>query len=58
MSSSSTEKVELKTLYSPNKGSPKVIKVMKIVRTVTIEVNHHPKCPFRVHQTYPQELKS
>jgi hypothetical protein len=25
-SSSSTEKVKLKTLYSPNKGSPKVIK--------------------------------
>jgi hypothetical protein len=25
-SSSSTEKVELETLYSPNKGSPKVIK--------------------------------
>jgi hypothetical protein len=34
------------------------LKVMKIVRTVTVTVNHHPKCPFRVHQTYLQELKS
>jgi hypothetical protein len=55
-SSSSTEKAKLETLYSPNKGSPKFIKVMKIVRTV--KVNHHPKCPFGVHQTYLQELKS
>jgi hypothetical protein len=55
---SSTEKAKLETLYSPNKGSPKVLKVMKIVRTVTIKVNHHPKYPFGFHQTYPQELKS
>jgi hypothetical protein len=58
MSTSSTEKAKLETLYSPNKGIPKVTKVMKIVRTITINVNHHPKCPFRVHQTHPQELKS
>jgi hypothetical protein len=57
-SSSSTEKAKLETLYSPNKGSPKVIKVMKIVRIATVKVNHHPKCPFGVHQTYLQELKS
>jgi hypothetical protein len=35
-SSSSIEKAKLETLYSPYKGSPKVIKSMKIVRTVTI----------------------
>jgi hypothetical protein len=29
------------------------LKIMKIVRTVTIKVNHHPKCPFGVHRTYP-----
>jgi hypothetical protein len=59
-SSSSTEKSKLETLYSPNKGSPKVIKVMKIVRTVTVSIklNNHPKCPFGVHQTYPREFKS
>jgi hypothetical protein len=59
-SSSSTEKARLETLYSPHKGSSKVIKVMKIVRTatVTVKVNHHPKCPFGVHQTYLQELKN
>jgi hypothetical protein len=55
-SSSSTEKAKLETLYSPNKGSPKVIKVTKIVRTV--KLNHHPKFPFRVQQTYPHSLKS
>jgi hypothetical protein len=52
-SSSSTEKAKLQTLYSPNKGSPKVIKVMKIVRIATVTINHHPKCHFGVHQTYP-----
>jgi hypothetical protein len=58
-SPSSVEKAKLETLYSPNKGSLKrSLKVMKIVRTVTTKVNHHPKCPFGVHQTYPQELKS
>jgi hypothetical protein len=47
-----------KKLYSPNKGSLRSSKAMKIVRTVTIKVNHHPKCLFGFHQTYPQELKS
>jgi hypothetical protein len=57
---SSTEKPKLESLYSPNKGRPEVIKVIKIARiiTVKVQVNHHPKCPFGVHQTYPQELKS
>jgi hypothetical protein len=55
-SSASTEKAKLETLYSPNKGSPRSLKVMKVVRTV--RVNHHPKCPFGVHQTYLLELKS
>jgi hypothetical protein len=41
-------------LYSPNKGSPKVIKIMKIVRKVAIKINHHPKCPFGVHQIFPR----
>jgi hypothetical protein len=31
---------------------------MKIVKTVTIKVNHHLKCSFGFHQTYAQELKS
>jgi hypothetical protein len=57
-SSSSTEKAKLETLYSPNKGSPKVIKSLKIVRIETITVNHHSECPFGVHQTYLQEWKS
>jgi hypothetical protein len=33
-------------------------KVMKIVRTVTIKINHHPKYPFWVHETYTLELKN
>jgi pterin-4a-carbinolamine dehydratase len=41
-----------------NKKFLKSIKVMKIVRIVTTKVNHHPKCPFGVHQIYPRELKS
>jgi hypothetical protein len=56
-SSSSIEKAKLETLYSPNKVDLKSLKVMKIVRTVKTKVNHHPKCPFGVHQTYLQELK-
>jgi hypothetical protein len=55
-SSSSTEKAKLVTLYSPNKIALRSLKVMKIVRIA--KVNHHPKSPFGVHQTYPQELKS
>jgi hypothetical protein len=31
---------------------------MKIVKIATVTVNHHPKCPFGVHQTNAQELKS
>jgi hypothetical protein len=54
---SSVENDKLETIYSPNKGSPKVIKFMKIVRIVTMKVNHHLKCPFGVHQTYTRELK-
>jgi hypothetical protein len=61
-SSSSTEKAKLETLYSPNKGSPKVIKIHEDSENsnnkVIMKVNHHPKCPFGVHQTYLQELKS
>jgi hypothetical protein len=53
-SSSSTEKAKLVL----TKVSLKSLKVMKIVRTVTVKVNHHPKCTFGVHQTYLQELKS
>jgi hypothetical protein len=56
-SSSPTEKAKLGIIYCPNKVSLSSLKVMKIVRTVTIKVNHHLKCPFGVHQTYPQELK-
>jgi hypothetical protein len=57
-SAPSTEKSKLETLYSPNKGIPKVIKNHEDRRTVTVKVNHHPKYPFGVHQTYLQELKS
>jgi hypothetical protein len=57
-SSSSTEKAKLETLYSPHKGIPRVIKVMKIVRIGSKNVNHHQICPFEIYQTYPQELKS
>jgi hypothetical protein len=57
-SSLSTEKLKLQTLYSPDKGSPRSLKIMKIVRTVKVRVNHHPKCPFGVQQTFSQELKS
>jgi hypothetical protein len=59
-SSSSTEKAKLETLYSPNKVTKVALrssKVMKIMITVTKKVNHHPKCPFGVQQTYLQELK-
>jgi hypothetical protein len=56
-SSSSTEKAKLETLYSPNKGSPKVISSHEDNENSNNKVNHHPKCPFGVHQTYLQELK-
>jgi hypothetical protein len=56
---SSTEKAKLETLSTVlTKIALRSLKVMKIVRTVIITVNHHPKCTFGVHQTYYQELKS
>jgi hypothetical protein len=54
-SSSSTEKNKMEALFSPYKGSPKVIKSHEDIENS--KVNHHPKCPFGVHQTYLQELK-
>jgi hypothetical protein len=57
-SSSSTEKAKLETLYSPNKGSPKVIISQEDSENSNNKVIHHPKCLFWVHQTYPQEFKS
>jgi hypothetical protein len=39
------------------KAALRSLKVMNILRTVTINVNHHPKCPFEVNQNHPQELK-
>jgi hypothetical protein len=54
-SSSSTEKAKDSTVLT--KVAPRSLKVMKIVRTVTVKVNHHPKCPFGAHQTYLQKLK-
>jgi hypothetical protein len=53
-SSSSTEKPKLNTLYIPDKGIPKF---SKIVMIVIVKVNNHLKCPFEIHQIYPQELK-
>jgi hypothetical protein len=55
MSSSSAEKIKLKSLYSPNKGSLKDIKVHE--GSESSKVNHNLKCPFGVHQTYTQESK-
>jgi hypothetical protein len=55
-SSLSTEKAKLETFYSPtNKVARRSLKVIKIVRAVTekVKINHHPKFPFGVHQTYP-----
>jgi hypothetical protein len=50
-SSSSIEKAKLKTLYSPNKGSPKVIKSHDHTE------NSNSKSKSSSHQTYLQELK-
>jgi hypothetical protein len=58
MSSSYTEKKKPEHSTVLIKVALRSSKVKKIVRTVTIKVHHHPKCPFGVHQTYPQELKS
>jgi hypothetical protein len=59
-SSSSIEIICKKHSTVITKVALRSLQVMKIVRTVTrtLEVNHHPKCPFGVHQTYLQELKS
>jgi hypothetical protein len=57
-SSSSIEKAKLETLYSPNKGNPKVINSHEDSENSNSKINHNPKCPFGVHQTYLQELKS
>jgi hypothetical protein len=56
MSSSSTEISSWKDSTVLTKVALRLLKVMKIVRTITL--NHHLKCPFRVNQTYPQESKS
>jgi hypothetical protein len=55
-SSSSTEKSELETLYSPNKGSPKVIKSHEDSQNSKSKSSS--EMYFGVHQTYLQELKS
>jgi hypothetical protein len=56
-SSSYTEKAKLETLYSLNKGSPKIIKSHDDSENRNNKVNHHPKYPFGVHQIYLQEFK-
>jgi hypothetical protein len=55
---SSTEKAKLETLYSPNKGSPKVIKSHEDSENSNSKSNNHPKYHFGFHQAYLQELKS
>jgi hypothetical protein len=58
-SSSSTEKSNLESLYSPNKESrPKVIKSHEDSENSKNKSKSSSKCPFGVHQTYLQELKS
>jgi hypothetical protein len=57
-SSSSTEKDKLETLYSPKKGSPKVIKSHEDCENSKNQSKPTSKMYFWVHQTYPQELKS
>jgi hypothetical protein len=52
-SSSSTEKAELETLYSPNKGNPKIIKSHEDSENSNNKSKSSSKCPFGVHQTYP-----
>jgi hypothetical protein len=54
---SSTEKAKLKHSTVLTKVALRSLKVMKIVKTVRIKLNHHPKCPFWFRKTYPQELK-
>jgi hypothetical protein len=57
-SSSSTEKAKLEILYSPNKGSPKVIKSHEDSENSNNKSRSSSKMSFWVHQTYLQELKS
>jgi hypothetical protein len=54
---SSTEKAKLETLYSPNKGSPKVIKSHEDSENSNSKSKSSSKMCFGVHQTYLQELK-
>jgi hypothetical protein len=56
-SSSSTESPSLKHSAVLTKIVLKLLKIMKIVRTVTIKLNHHLKFPLGFHQIYPQEMK-
>jgi hypothetical protein len=57
-SSSSTEKAKLETLYSPNKGSPKVIKSHEDSENSNSNSKSSSKTSFWVHQIYRKELKS
>jgi hypothetical protein len=57
-SSSSTENPKLETLYSPNKGSPKVIKSHEDSDNSNNKSKSSSKMSIGVHQTYPQKLKS
>jgi hypothetical protein len=45
----------METLYSRKKVALKILEVTKIVKIA--KVNHHLKCNFEDHQTYPQESK-
>jgi hypothetical protein len=55
---SSTEKAKIETLYSPNKGSPKVIKSHEDSENNNNKSKSSSKISFWFHQTYLQELKS
>jgi hypothetical protein len=52
-SSSSTEKAKLETLYSPNKGSPKVIKSHEDSENSNNKSKSSSKCPFWVTRLIP-----
>jgi hypothetical protein len=52
-----SSKAKLETLYSPNKGSPKVIKSHDSENSNN-ESKSSSKCLFGIHQTYCQEWKS
>jgi hypothetical protein len=54
-SPSSIENAKLETIYSPNKvGRPKFIKSHEGSENSNNESKSSSKCPFGVHQTYPQ----